>query len=75
MCMYAHMYMFAHMYAGELADCWFLGAAAAVATKPDLLLSLFVRWDTEYGVFTVRACVQLYGSKRMHIYVSFPQGT
>jgi hypothetical protein len=39
--------------AGELADCWFLGAAAAVATKPDLLLSLFVRWDTEYGVFTV----------------------
>lgn len=39
---------------GEIADGWFLGAAASVATKPDMLRSLFVQWDREQGVFTVR---------------------
>lgn len=37
-----------------MADGWLLGAMATVATKLDLLKSLFVHWDLQWGVFCIR---------------------
>jgi len=42
---------------GALPNTWFLGAASAVATRPDLLQSLFVDYSPNcenHGVYTVR---------------------
>jgi len=39
---------------GHATNCWLLGAAACVATKPDLLQGLIVDFSLEWGVFTFR---------------------
>jgi len=39
---------------GQAANCWLLGAAACVATKPDLMQGLIVDFSLEWGVFTFR---------------------
>jgi len=39
---------------GQLSDSWLLGAAATVASKPDLLSELLVDFSLDWGVFTFR---------------------
>eukprot|EP01006_Ploeotia_vitrea_P029308 TRINITY_DN61874_c0_g1_i1.p1 TRINITY_DN61874_c0_g1~~TRINITY_DN61874_c0_g1_i1.p1 ORF type:complete len:749 (-),score=70.73 TRINITY_DN61874_c0_g1_i1:1083-3062(-) len=39
---------------GAVGDCWFLGALAMVATRPDLLYNLILEHNWEHGVYEFR---------------------